>query len=64
MLQQIKNIYIFKDKFIDSKKDTEAVFNHNLHKYKNEVSKFYKPDAIEHFKNYLNINFLKQKHQI
>ncbi len=40
----------FKIRLIESKKDTEAAFTHYLHNYRNGVSQFYKPDALEHVK--------------
>lgn len=47
----------FKTKLIESKKDSEAAFTHYLNNHKNGVSKFYKPDAIEHVKSLFEYKF-------
>lgn len=51
----------FKFKIIKSKKDTEAAFTHYLHNHKNEVTQFYKPDAIEHVKNLFEYKFPEEE---
>lgn len=47
----------FKIRMVESEKDTEAAFTHYLHNYKNGVSQFYKPDAIEHVRNLIEYKF-------
>lgn len=47
----------FKIRLIESDNDTEASFTHYLHNHKNGISKFYKPDAIEHVKKLLVYKF-------
>ncbi len=51
----------FKIKLVESVKDTEAAFTHFLHNHRNDVSQFYKPDAIEHVKNLLEYKFPEEK---
>ena len=51
----------FKIKLSESKKDTEAAFTHYLQNYRNGVSEFYKPDAIEHVKNLFEYKFTEEK---
>lgn len=43
----------FKTSLVESERDTEASFTHYLQNYKNGVSQFYKPDAIEHIRSFL-----------
>lgn len=47
----------FKIRLVESEKDTEAAFTHYLHNQKNKISKFYKPDALEHVKNLFEYKF-------
>ncbi len=51
----------FKTTLIESEKDTEASFTHYLHNHKNGVSRFYKPDAIEHVKSLFEYKFPEEK---
>lgn len=51
----------FKISLIESKKDTEASFTHYLQNHKNGVSKYYKPDAIEHVKSLFEYKFPEEK---
>lgn len=51
----------FKIRLVESDKDTEAAFTHYLHNHKNGVSKFYKPDAIEHVKNLIEYKFPEEE---
>jgi len=51
----------FKISLIESEKDTAAAFTHYLHNHKNGVSKFYKPDAIEHVKNLFEYKFPEEE---
>lgn len=47
----------FKIKALESEGDNEASFTHYLHNYKNGVSQFYKPCAIEHVKSLLDYKY-------
>lgn len=51
----------FKIRLVNSEKDTEASFTHYLHNHKNGVSQFYKPDAIEHVKNFFEYKFPEEE---
>lgn len=51
----------FKVTLGNSEKDTEASFTHYLHNYKNGVSQFYKPDAIEHVKSLLEYKYPEEE---
>jgi DNA (cytosine-5)-methyltransferase 1 len=51
----------FKVTLGNSEKDTEASFTHYLHNYKNGVSQFYKPHAIEHVKSLLDYKYPEEE---
>ncbi len=51
----------FKIRLVEAEIDTEPAFTHYLHNHKNGVSQFYKPDAIEHVKTYLNYRFEEEQ---
>ena len=51
----------FKITLLESERDTEASFTHFLNNYKNGVSQFYKPDAVEHVKSLLEYKYPEEE---
>ncbi len=63
-MQQKKSISIenfddksFKKRLVESQRDEESAFTHYIQNHKNSHSKYYKIDAIEHVRSYLNYRF-------
>lgn len=51
----------FRVRVLESERDTEASFTHYLHNHKNGVSQFYKPDAIEYVKKFLDYKYPEEE---